>query len=123
MDFTLIDESHRRVHPPCDYTVVAMLRNETGADMVVWLEMLCEQLILAPGHQVELLARSDDGVLPLSQTPNADGITIHAAQAADPDWHVRFKGHLIKPAAPTRLADFEDIEGPVSALWPQRAPS
>jgi hypothetical protein len=116
VDYTVIDEAHRRARPPSTYPVVATLRNDSPRDMVVWLEMLPEQLILGPGQSVDLVARPDDGLLPLSMHWRRDGVTVFAATLADPDWHLRFNGHLIRPATPTRLVDFEGIVGDVCAM-------
>ena len=98
------------------YPVVLELENHGDGDMEVWLEMVPEGVILSPGHQIQLLARPDEDVLPLDIARTPTGWVIHARESWDPDWHVRFKGHLLKPASPSRLADFEDIEGDVSAM-------
>ncbi len=119
MDYGIVGDDRRRTTSPADYPVVAELVNDREVDLDVYLEMLCQHVVLSPGHRIELLARPAEGVLPIERTVDATSVTFYASHVMDPDWHVRFKGHLIKPAAPTRLADFEDIEGPMSALWPR----
>lgn len=119
MDFTLVGDTERREHPPATYPVVLELENHGDTDMEVWLEMVPECVILSPGHRIELLARPMEGVLPLDIERTDSGWVIHARYVADPDWHVRFKGHLLKPATPSRLADFEGIEGDT---WAMRRP-
>ena len=116
MDLTLVGEAERREHPPATYPVVLELENHGKADMAVWLEMVPQCVVLSPGHRIALLARPVEGVLPLDIERTDSGWVIHARYIADPDWHVRFKGHLLKPATPTRLADFEDIEGDTWAM-------
>ena len=92
---------------PSQYTVVAEFRNDTPAEIHLYLEVLCEEVVLAPGHAIQLLARPDPGLLPLAIDMVADGLQVFACRVGDPDWHIRFKGKLIKPAYPTRLAEHE----------------
>ena len=101
---------------PTAYPVVLDIENHGPEDMEVWLEMVPECVILSPGHRIELLARPDEDLLPLDVSRSTGSWVVHAHRTFDPDWHVRFKGHLLKPATPTRLADFEDIEGDVCAM-------
>ena len=96
--------------------MVLELENPGATQLTAWLEMVPECVILSPGHRIELLARPDEGLLPLDVERTADGWVVHSARLADPDWHVRFKGYLLKPAADTRLADFERIEGDACAM-------
>lgn len=116
LDFTLIGKEHHRQRSPSTYPVVLELENHGTTELRAWLEMVPECVILSPGHRIELLARPDEGLLPLDLERTADGWVVHAAQLADPDWHVRFKGHRLKPASDTRLADFEHIEGDACAM-------
>ena len=116
VDWTIVGEEQRRACPPASYPVVLELQNHGVAEMTVWLELVPECVILSPGHGIELLARPDDGLLPLDIERTAEGWVVHAAHLADPDWHVRFKGHLLKPASDTRLEHFEDIEGDTCAM-------
>jgi len=112
-------EDRRAASQASSYPVVLELENHGESDMEVWLEMVPEGVILAPGHRIQLLARPDEDLLPLDIARTPKGWVIHAHRSFDPDWHVRFKGHLLKPASPSRLADFEDIEGDV---WAMRYP-
>ena len=90
-----------------DLIVVTELRNDTPEDMHLYLEMVPEQLVMAPGHEVALLARPSPDLLPIHITFVSDGLQVHAHKEVDPDWHVRFRGKVLKVEALTRLADHE----------------
>jgi len=92
---------------PSQYPVVGHYRNDTSAAMSIHLEMVPEEVVLSPGHAIELLAKPSADVLPLTVDVVKDGLQIHACREWDPDWHVRFKGRVIKVGCPTVLADFE----------------
>lgn len=91
---------------PENYPVVGRFKNETAFAMTLYLEMVPEEVILEPGDEVELLAQLTDNLLPLGVTPVEDGFHIHAHKEWDPDWHVRFRGRVIKAGNPTRLSDY-----------------
>ncbi|WP_143226663.1 hypothetical protein [Acidovorax sp. 62] len=91
---------------PENYPVVGRFKNETASLLTLYLEMVPEQVILEPGDEVELLARPADDLLPLDVVRVDDGLHIHANKEWDPDWHVRFRGQVIKADHPTRLLDY-----------------
>ncbi|WP_431512420.1 hypothetical protein [Variovorax sp. DAIF25] len=91
---------------PEAYPVVGIFKNETAVAMTLYLEMIPEEVILDPGDEVELLARPSDRLLPLDVAPVEGGFHVHAHKEWDPDWHVRFRGGIIKAGHPTRLADY-----------------
>jgi hypothetical protein len=92
---------------PSEYLVVGEFRNDTGEEMRLVLEMTCEELVLSPGHAVELLARPSPNLLPLTTDLVVGGLQIHPRREFDPDWHVRFNGKIIKPGYPTKLSEHE----------------
>jgi hypothetical protein len=92
---------------PADYPVVGVFTNDTPRTLRLYLEMVPEEVVLSPGHSVELVARPSADLLPLTIDHVEDGLQIHACREFDPDWHVRFRGRLIKAQTPTVLADFE----------------
>ncbi len=94
-------------HGAADYIVVHDVTNDTPSDMRVFLEMTCEEIYLAPGHSMQLLARPSESLLPLTVKALKDGLQIFPNRQFDPDWHVRFRGQLIKPGYPTRLVEYE----------------
>ncbi len=90
---------------PENYPVVGRFKNETDVAMTLYLEAVPEEVILEPGDEVELLAQPTDNLLPLDVTPVKDGLQIYANNEWDPDWHVRFRGRVIKAGNQTRLSD------------------
>lgn len=86
------------------YVVVGEFRNDTSREMRLYLEMLGEEVVLSPGHSVELLAMSDPDLLPLTIAYVDDGLQIHPHRVPDPYWHIRFNGRLLRPGHPTVLS-------------------
>ncbi|WP_176955151.1 hypothetical protein [Rhodoferax sp. OV413] len=86
--------------------MVGRFKNETTGTLTLYLEMVPEEVILEPGDEVELLAQPTDDLLPLNVAPVEDGLHIHAHKEWNPDWHVRFRGQVIKAGNPTRLVDY-----------------
>jgi hypothetical protein len=73
--------------------------------MRLYLEMLGEEVVLAPGHEVELLALPLEDLLPLTVSYVEGGLQIHPHKEFDPDWHVRFMGKAIRAGHPTILSE------------------
>lgn len=92
---------------PSSYPTVASFSNGTSSDLHLYLEMVPEEVILSPGHTIDLLARPSKDLLPLTIDPVDGGLQIYACREFDPDWHVRFNGKVIKADHPTRLKAFE----------------
>jgi hypothetical protein len=92
---------------PSQYPVVGHYRNDTQIAMSIHLEMVPVEVVLSPGHEIELLARPSPDLLPLTVDVVRGGLQIHACHDWDPDWHVRFNGRVIKVGCPTVLADFD----------------
>jgi hypothetical protein len=90
-----------------DYPVLARFRNDTGKEMSLNLEMVPEQVVLSPGHEIELLARPSPDLLPISVHAVDGGLQVFANTEFDPDWHVRFRGKVLRACNPLRLADHE----------------
>lgn len=88
-----------------EHIVVACFSNDTPAEMRIFLEMTCEEIFLSPGHQIELLARPSEDLLPLTIAWIDDGLQVFPHKEWDPDWMIRFEGQLIKPQYPTRLSE------------------
>jgi hypothetical protein len=66
--------------------------------------MLSEEVVLSPGHEVELLAMPTEGLLPIAIDYHEQGLQIYPHKAFDPDWHVRFKGKFIRAGFPQSLS-------------------
>jgi hypothetical protein len=92
---------------PQDYPTIGVFTNNTGYEMRLFLEMLAEEIVMAPGHSVELLAKPSEELLPLTVSYVVGGLQIHPHKEFDPDWHVRFKGRVIRAGHPTRLVEHE----------------
>lgn len=92
---------------PTDYPVVAAFGNDTTENISLHLEMLAEEVILAPGHRVELMARPSPDLLPISVHQVEGGLQVFPNREFDPNWHVRFNGRVIRAAHPLRLADHD----------------
>jgi hypothetical protein len=90
-----------------DYPTVAMFSNSTAKEIRLYLEMMCEEVILAPGHSVDLLAKPLPDLLPLAIHQVEGGMQVIPFQEIDPNWHVRFRGKILKAAHPLRLAEHE----------------
>lgn len=92
---------------PSEYPIVFSCRNDTTSDLHLHLEMNPEEVILSPGHAIDLLAKPTEDLHPITVDYVKSGLQIHAHREFDPDWYVRFNGQLIKAGYPTRLKDFE----------------
>lgn len=85
---------------------VGHFRNQTDADMTLYLEMIAAEVVMSPGHEVELLGAGED-LLPITVDYVEGGLQIHPNKEFDPGWHVRFAGKLIPAGFPTILAEHE----------------
>lgn len=92
---------------PSEYPVVGEFSNDTTEEMRLYLEMLGEEVVLSPAHSIQLLAMPSPDLLPLTIGYVKGGLQIHPYKEADPDWHVRFKGKVIRAGHPTLLSDHE----------------
>lgn len=92
---------------PDNYVTVAHVRNESAGEIRLYLEMIGAEVVLAPGHSVDLLARPNDGLLPVTIDYVDGGLQVHPHREFDPDWHVKFKGKLIRAGHPTILSKHE----------------
>ncbi|WP_396180073.1 hypothetical protein [Flavobacterium sp.] len=88
---------------PSEYVIVGEFSNDTKHELRLFLEMTCEEVFLAPGLQIELLARPNPDLLPVHVAAIEGGLQIFPFRDFDPDWHIRFKGKVFKPGYPTRL--------------------
>jgi hypothetical protein len=88
-------------------TTVAALRDTSNSEMRLYLEMLGEEVVLSPGHEIELLALQSDDLLPITIDYVQGGLQIHPHKELDPDWHVRFRGKVLRAGHPTVLSEHE----------------
>lgn len=90
-----------------ELVTVGAFRNDIEREIRLFLEMLGEEVVLSPGHSVELLARQSPDLLPLTIDYVDGGLQIRPYKEFDPDWHVRFKGKVIRAGHPTILSEHE----------------
>lgn len=86
---------------------VGHFKNDTDRPLVLWLEMLCAEVRMAPGHAIELLAVDAPELLPVTISVSEGSVTVHPNRVFDPDWQIRFNGKLIPAGWPTDLRDHE----------------
>jgi len=89
-----------------EYRSVGSFANNTDHTMTISLEMNCEEVILEPGHVVELLAAGSDECFPVTINYYEHGLQIYPNMDT-PTWLLRFQDKEILPGYPTRLSDFE----------------
>jgi hypothetical protein len=89
------------------YVTVARFRNESAAEMRLYLEMIGAEIVMRPGHMIDLLVPKGEDLLPITIDTVDGGLQIHPHRQFDPDWHVRFQGKTIRAGFPTILAEYE----------------
>lgn len=96
------------------YIEVARIRNDAARELHIYLEMSGDEVVLSPGHEIDLLARPSPNVQPLTVVYVSDGLQIYASREADPDWHFRFNGRIYAAGSPeaTRLAALKTRDTP-----------
>ncbi len=87
------------------YTSVGIISNETDKEMTVFLELLCEEIRVAPGLSFELLIEEIPEALPVSINYVDGGLQIYPHRSC-PDWLIVFNGKKVKPDYPTILAEY-----------------
>ena len=92
---------------PLDHITVATFSNGTAGEMRIYLEMVGDEVVLSPGHEIDLLAKHSEALLPVTVVYHSDGVQVYAHREPDPDWHFRFHGRVYSAGSPTetRLAD------------------
>ena len=74
--------------------------------MAIYLEMLSEEVILNPGHEVELMAEDIEECFPVDILYHSDGLQVYP-KSGTPKWLLRFNGKDIVPGYPTKLSEYE----------------
>ena len=88
------------------YTSVGIFSNDSEVEITVYLEMLCEEIRVAPGLSFELLIEDIPEALPVTINYVKGGLQIYPHRSV-PEWLIVFKGQKIKPGYPTILAGIE----------------
>jgi hypothetical protein len=88
------------------YKTVGIFSNETKEDMTLCLEMSCEEVILSPGHKVELLIENLEECFPVNVLYHSDALQVYPS-GGFPKWLIKFNGKELIPDWPTKLKDHE----------------
>ena len=88
-----------------ELVVAGAFTNDTSLEMWLFLEMLGEEIVMAPGHSVELMASDTSDLLPITVSYVEGGLLIHPHKEFDPNWHVRFNGKTLRAGHPTVLSE------------------
>ena len=92
-----------------EFIEVAHIRNDTNVDVCIHLEMVGDQVVLSPGHEIDLLTRLSRNLHPLSLVCVEGGLQVYAFREPDPSWYFRFEGCIYSAGSPepTRLAQLK----------------
>lgn len=88
------------------FRTIGNFSNETDKEITIFLEPACEEVVLSPGHTIELLAEEKEEHFPIDISYHTDGMQIYSKNGF-PQWLVMFKGKEIIPSYPTRLSEYE----------------
>jgi len=88
-----------------ELVVVGAFTNDTSLEIRLFLEMLGQEIVMAPGQSVELMASITSDLLPITIGYVEGGLQIHPHKEFDPNWHVRFNGKILRAGHPTVLSE------------------
>lgn len=88
------------------YSSVGFISNCTKKDIVVYLEMCCEEIVVSPKQTFELLIEDIAEALPVTINYYDGSIQIYP-HSSNPEWLIIFNGKEIKPSHPTILKKYE----------------
>lgn len=88
------------------YRSVGKFSNDSDKKMTLFLEMMCEEVILEPGQEVELLAEDREEFFPVTIVYHNDALQIYPEHGT-PKWLIRFKGKDIVPGYPTVIMELD----------------
>ena len=74
--------------------------------MTLYLEIYCEEIILSPGHELELLIEETLDTIQPNLIYCDGGIQVYHPLDTD-NWMIKFRGQLIRPGYPTILKNYE----------------
>lgn len=87
------------------YISIGKFSNQTDVDLSINLEIHCEEIILNPGHEIELFIENKLGALPVNILYHEKSLQIYP-HTSDPDWLIHYNGRKIVPGYPTRLSEY-----------------
>lgn len=88
------------------YKSVGIIANNSDKEITVFLEMLCEEIKVAPNLSFELFIE-DDEERPVTFQYHEDSIVIYPNRTLG-KWLIIFNGEKIVPSYPTILKDYTE---------------
>lgn len=84
---------------------VGIFANDSDEDMIVFLELLCEEIHVSVGLSFELFIEDIPHALPITINYSKQTLQIYPNQGI-PKWMIEFKGQRIEPGYPTILKNY-----------------
>lgn len=87
------------------YKSVGIFSNETDQEMIVCLELYCEEIYVSPKQSFELFIEDTEDALPVTINFWKNVLQIYPNRG-NSEWLIVFNGKKIKPSYPTILNDY-----------------
>jgi hypothetical protein len=84
---------------------VDIFANDSDEDMIVFLELLCEEIHVSAGLSFELFIEDIPHALPITINYSKQTLQIYPNQGI-PKWLIEFNGQQIEPGYPTILKNY-----------------
>jgi len=89
-----------------DYQSIGFFVNKTEQPITLFLELTCQEIIMDPNHEIELLIDCLDEDFSVTVLYHNDGLQIYPENIDySPDWKFKFKGEIYKADYPSILRD------------------
>ena len=86
------------------YRSVGVFSNETDEEMTIFLEVLCEEIHMSPGHEIELLAEDNDDHFPVTILYHKEGLQVYPRSGCT-EWKFIFNGREYTADYPSKLSE------------------
>ena len=86
------------------FRTVGIFSNETEEDMIICLELTCEEIHMSPGHEIELLAEDNDDHFPMNILYHKSSLQIYP-RLGSPEWKFIFNGKEYDADYPSKLSE------------------
>lgn len=87
-----------------NFRTVGVFSNETDEQMIIYLEMSCEEIHMSPGYAIELLAEDNEDYFPMTILYHKGSLQIYPRKGS-PKWRFRFNGKEFDPDFPSKLSE------------------
>ena len=84
---------------------VGIFANDSDEDMIVCLELFCEEIHVSAGLSFELFIEDIPHALPITINYSKQTLQIYPNRAVA-QWMIEFKGQRIEPGYPTILKNY-----------------